>query len=162
MAANQREKTGSDMGSHFGDQARKDFKGTQQKAGETMEKAGEAASTATEEAKGFISTAAQRTKDAAKDAASYVGDKAEHATEAVGAGIETLGDKVRRISPKEGMLHDAGEAVAGTLESSGRYLEEHGLSGVGEDVTNMVRRNPIPALLIAVGIGFMLARITRS
>jgi ElaB/YqjD/DUF883 family membrane-anchored ribosome-binding protein len=150
------------MASHFGDQARKDFKGATQKAGETMEKAGEAAQTATEDAKGFISTATQRTKDAAKDAASYVGDKAEHATEAVGAGIENLGDKVRRISPKDGMLHNAGEAVADTLESSGRYLEEHGLSGIGEDVTSMVRRNPIPALLIAVGIGFMLARITRS
>jgi hypothetical protein len=48
--------------------------------------------------------------------------------------------------------------VAGTLESGGRYLEEQGLGGIAEDVTGLIRRNPIPAVLIGVGLGFMLAR----
>jgi hypothetical protein len=39
-------------------------------------------------------------------------------------------------------------------------LEEQGLSGIAEDVTEVVRRNPIPALFIAAGIGFLLARAT--
>ena len=29
-------------------------------------------------------------------------------------------------------------------------------------MTNMIRRNPIPAVLIGIGIGFLLARATRS
>jgi hypothetical protein len=51
--------------------------------------------------------------------------------------------------------------VASALDSSGRYLEEQGLSGMAEDVTNLIRRNPIPAMLIGVGLGFLLARLTR-
>jgi hypothetical protein len=52
--------------------------------------------------------------------------------------------------------------VASALDSSGRYLEEQGLSGMADDVTNLIRRNPIPAMLIGVGLGFLLARLTRS
>jgi len=33
---------------------------------------------------------------------------------------------------------------------------------MGDDITNMIRRNPIPALLVGIGIGFLLARATRS
>jgi hypothetical protein len=30
------------------------------------------------------------------------------------------------------------------------------------DLTNLIKRNPIPSLLIGVGLGFLLARITSS
>jgi len=75
--------------------------------------------------------------------------------------MESLGDAIRSREPAQGMLHNAGEAVASQLECSGRYLEEQGLKGIGEDVTNLIRRNPIPALLIGVGIGVLLARMVR-
>jgi hypothetical protein len=52
--------------------------------------------------------------------------------------------------------------VASALDSTGHYLEEQGLSGMAEDLTNLIRRNPIPALLIGVGLGYLLARMTRS
>lgn len=48
------------------------------------------------------------------------------------------------------------------MESTGEYLEEKGLSGMAGDVTDLIRRNPLPALLIAVGIGFLIARSFRS
>jgi hypothetical protein len=146
-----KEKDFTETAKDFGNQARKEVKGAGQQFGQ-------AAGQATEEAQGMLSTAAQKTKDAA----SYVGDKAEQATHAVGEGMESLGGSVRRMTPKEGMLHTASESVAGTLESSGRYLEEHGLKGIGDDVTALIRKNPIPALLVGIGVGFMLARLTRS
>jgi hypothetical protein len=31
-----------------------------------------------------------------------------------------------------------------------------------EDVTGLIKRNPIPAVLIGLGIGFMLGRMLRS
>jgi uncharacterized membrane-anchored protein YhcB (DUF1043 family) len=31
-----------------------------------------------------------------------------------------------------------------------------------DDLTNLIRRNPIPALFVGIGIGFLLARVTRS
>ena len=45
-------------------------------------------------------------------------------------------------------------------ENTGRYLQEEGLKGIAEDVTNLIRRNPIPALLAGVGVGFLIGRIT--
>src|ERR1017187_866877 len=86
-----------------------------------------------------------------KGAVAFVEEKAEQATEAVGAGMESLGETIREHKPQAGVLGAAGEAVAQKLETGGRYLEEHGLKGIGEDITNMIRRNPIPTLLIGVG-----------
>jgi len=99
--------------------------------------------------------------DKAKQAATYVGGKANEATEAVGAGMESLGGAIRDCEPATGLLHNAGEAVADKLEGTGRYLEQQGLKGIGEDVTNLIRRNPIPALLIGVGVGVLVARMIR-
>ncbi len=99
--------------------------------------------------------------DKAKSAAAYVGEKVEKATEAVGAGMENLGAAVRQHEPAGGMLHNAGEALANKLEGGGRYLEEHGLKGMADDVTSFIRRNPIPALLVGVGLGVLLARMVR-
>jgi hypothetical protein len=52
--------------------------------------------------------------------------------------------------------------VAETLESGGRYLKEEGLEGMAEDLTDLIRKNPIPAVLMGIGLGFLLARLTRS
>jgi hypothetical protein len=100
--------------------------------------------------------------DKARQAASSVGDRAESAVTGAGKGMENLAQTIRDRGPQEGMLGSATSAVAGTLESGGRYLEEQGLSGIADDVTNLIRRNPIPAMLIGVGLGFLLARMTRS
>ena len=113
---------------------------------------------ATCESTSLVGKAAEK----AKDAATFVGEKAEQATEAVGAGMESVGRVIREHEPHQGMLHNAGEAVADKLEGAGRYLEAHGLKGIGDDMTNLIRRNPVPALLIGVGLGFLLARMMRS
>jgi len=69
---------------------------------------------------------------------------------------------VRDSLPHEGMFGSAASSVAGGLESSGKYLEQEGLQGIADDVTNMIRRNPIPALVLGIGLGFLLARLTTS
>lgn len=92
----------------------------------------------------------------------FMEEKAEQATQAVGAGMESLGAAIHEHEPSEGVLHNTGEAVAGKLEGGGQYLETHGLKGVGEDLTNLIRKNPIPALLVGVGVGFLLARMLKG
>jgi hypothetical protein len=111
---------------------------------------------------------AERAKDAApsigqpaEDAATYVGRKAEDATSAVGGGLKSLGNTIRDNTPQGGIVGEASAAAANTLESTGRYLQEEGLEGIAEDVTNLIRRNPVPAVLVGIGIGFLLAKITR-
>jgi ElaB/YqjD/DUF883 family membrane-anchored ribosome-binding protein len=118
----------------------------------------ESASTMTDKAKEIAGTLG----DKAKDAASAIGQKAENATHAVGNRIEHLGDTIRDKGPHQGVLGSAASSVASGLESSGKYLQEEGLKGMAEDVTNVIRRNPIPAVLIGVAVGFLIARITTS
>ena len=57
------------------------------------------------------------------------------------------------------MLGSAASGVASALDRTGDYLQDQGLSGMGGDFTNLIRRNPIPALLIGVAVGFLLARV---
>jgi hypothetical protein len=76
--------------------------------------------------------------------------------------MKSLASSIREHTPRSGVMGTASSAVANTLESGGRYLEEEGLRGIGEDLTNLIRRNPIPALLVGIGVGYLLARATRS
>ncbi len=106
----------------------------------------------------FVSDAMEKTKRMG----AFMEEKADQATKAVGAGMESLGGVIHEHEPSEGVLHHAGEAVAAKLDSGGQYLETKGLQGAGEDLTNLIRRNPVPALLIGVGIGFLLARMLKG
>src|SRR5262245_17012599 len=98
----------------------------------------------------------------AGDVASAVGKKAQQATAAVGSGMQSLGETIHESGPRDGIPGRVTGGVADALENTGKYLEEHGLSGIAEDVTNLVRRNPIPALLVGIGIGYLIAKATRS
>lgn len=123
-----------------------------------MDKAKEMASAAVDMAK----VAATSAGHAVGQAGSAVGDKANEATSAVGSGMKSLAGALRHNAPREGVLGAASSAVANSLESGGRYLQKDGLGGMAEDVTNVIRRNPIPAVLVGIGIGFLLAKITTT
>lgn len=98
----------------------------------------------------------------AKQAGTYARDRADDAVTSAGKGAENLAETMREKGPHSGMFGRANEAVASTIDRTGQYLEEKGLSGMAEDMTEMIRRNPIPAVLIGIGVGFVLARLTSS
>lgn len=98
----------------------------------------------------------------AMQAGTAVRESADDAVSNTGRGTERLADRMREKGPHGGMFGRANEAVADTLDRTGEYLEEKGLSGMAEDMTNVIRRHPLPAVLISVGVGFMLARLTSS
>jgi len=98
----------------------------------------------------------------AKEAGTTVANKADEMAGRVGSGLETAADTIRDNAPNSGMLGSAASTVADTLERGGKYLEAEGLSGLAGDVTEMIKRNPIPALLVAVAVGVLIARATRS
>lgn len=130
----------------------------QHEAANIAERGKEAASETATRVKDFGTKAAQKTGEAA----SFIGKKADEATSAVGAGMKNLAGTIRDKAPDKGVVGAAGSAVADTLESGGKYLQQHGLSGIGEDLTNMIRRNPIPAVLLCVGVGYLIAKATSS
>jgi hypothetical protein len=144
-----------------------DFGKAKSQAGQMADKAKETASNASEQARDLASNAADKAKNVAssvagraKDVASNLGQRAEDATHAVGSSMQALGGTVRGKLPHEGVVGAAASSIAGGLESGGQYLREEGLSGIAEDMTNLIRRNPVPAMLVGLALGFIIARAT--
>ncbi len=52
----------------------------------------------------------------------------------------------------------AATAVTDTVAGAGTALQDKGVQGLSGDLADLIRRYPIPALLIGLGIGFVLAR----
>jgi len=105
-----------------------------------------------------VKDAATHAGEAVSSAASAVGQKAEDAVGAVGSGIQNLAGQVRDTGPNSGMLGTATRTVADGLEGAGKYIEDKNLHGMMDDVTGLIKRNPIPALLLGLGIGFLVGR----
>jgi ElaB/YqjD/DUF883 family membrane-anchored ribosome-binding protein len=97
----------------------------------------------------------------AQELAGTASKKVDEATAALGERVKSAGSTIRERGPREGMLGSATGAVADSLEHTGRYIQEEGILGMAEDITELIRRNPIPAMLVGVGIGFLLAKLTR-
>jgi hypothetical protein len=122
-------------------------------------------------------------KDSAKEAAASMGEMACHAASAVGGmasqaacdvgkraddlaasagvGIQGWGDKLNKDGPHGGMLGGASEAVASTVKHGGEYMEHAKLSGMTEDLAQLVRRNPLPSICIAAGLGWFVGRMLK-
>jgi hypothetical protein len=98
---------------------------------------------------------------ASQSVASTVADKADDALGAVGSGMTSLAGTLRAKGPDEGVLGTMTFKTAKTLDTAGCYLREEGVRGMAEDVTNLIRRNPGPALLLGLGLGFLLASATK-
>jgi hypothetical protein len=55
----------------------------------------------------------------------------------------------------------AATTVAEKLDAAGTYLQEKNLDHVVGDLSGMIRRYPVPSLLVGLGIGYLLALSTR-
>jgi len=131
--AEQQKSNDGQMPQSFGETIRH----AEQAIGAGVDKAKESMGTGMENTQQAISDTIGRAKEAASNiasnvtgAAAYVGQKAESATNTVG----------------------------GAMENTGHYLKNDGLQHITADVTEMIRRNPVPAMLIGIGFGFLLAQ----
>jgi len=122
---------------------------------------------ATDKARDLAGSAADRARDMAgnvadraRDAASAVSHGATNATSTVGSTMQNLAGTLREKAPHEGVLGSAASRVASGLETGGHYLQEEGLSGMAGDLTDLIRRNPFPAVLIGIALGYVIARAT--
>lgn len=144
-------------GNKGGMPGKEEVKGMAQNAMDTASTmASNAASAVRDKAKDVASTIGEK----AKDFASGFGDRAESAVSSVGQGIQSVGDSLRDKGPHDGFMGKANSAISSALHEGGHYLDEQGLGGMADDITKMIRRNPLPAVLLGVGLGFMLARMS--
>ena len=80
---------------------------------------------------------------------------------AVGEKIGSLAGVIRDKAPHEGAVGTAATTVAQKLDAAGSYLQQKDLDHVMGDLSTIIRRYPVPSLLIGLGIGYLLARSTR-
>lgn len=115
-------------------------------AGRTKEKIGNR----TEELADAAAVKAREAGSKARETAREVGDT-------IGEAAESIQDKIRRTG------RDAADVVSGVTErvrSSATYVQEQGFEGLMDDLGTLIKRYPIHAVLIGVGVGFLLARGT--
>ena len=106
------------------------------------------------------SVVAEGCKNAVQEAGRVLSQQSERATQAIGRGLQQVGDSVLQNSPEAGTLHDASERVAETLNNVGDYLDQNGVNGMSDDLTQVIRKNPIPSVLLGMAIGFLISKAT--
>jgi hypothetical protein len=121
------------------------------------QKAQEAASSVGEKARSIASDVSQRADDVAQRAEG----KADDALASMGQRMSSMAGSLRQSAPREGVVGSAAGTVADRLESGGRYLQEHGVSEITDDLGGVVRRHPFPALCLAFGVGFLIGMASR-
>jgi hypothetical protein len=119
----------------------------QNAGGGVAEKARDMARGATETARDTATGVMDRAKEMAGNVADTARDWATGAVDAV---------------KESDVVNKAGEYVSDAWESGSRYFQEHNFREMADDVAGVIRRNPIPALLVGIGLGFILARSLRS
>jgi len=147
-----------------GDIKTKVEEGAKDLAHQAAHKVGEVKGKVEEGAKDFAHQASQKAgeirskvEEGAKDFAHQAGQTAEQAAVAAGRGMQNFSETIREHAPQGGMWGSAAKTVSDRIESGGRYLEQEKFSGVMDDLSEVARRNPVPTLLLAVGVGFLLA-----
>jgi uncharacterized protein YjbJ (UPF0337 family) len=108
--------------------------GSQRTAGET---AGRLAHTADD---GVMATAA-----------TAVAEGLESAQGAIATGLESA----------QGAISTAASAVADRVESASSYLQEKKFEEMATDLTTVIRTYPVQSLLVGIGLGYLLSRLTR-
>jgi ElaB/YqjD/DUF883 family membrane-anchored ribosome-binding protein len=93
--------------------------------------------------------AATSTIEQAKE---FAGDMSRRATEAASNIKDRAGD----------LASDMERKVTETYEAGRDYVRERGLGGLADDAAEVVRRNPIPSVLIGFGLGFLLGCMRRD
>jgi len=105
--------------------------------------------------------AAGNTQKTADEVTSAAATMASQPMAAVGERIGSLAGVIREKAPHEGTVGTAATTVAEKLDAAGSYLQEKDLNHMMGDLSGMIRRYPVPSLLIGLGLGYLLARSTR-
>jgi uncharacterized protein YjbJ (UPF0337 family) len=124
-------------------------------------KAGQATSSTSQSLGATLGEVADEAKSTAEDTASSLGAKVSQPISAVGEKMGSLADVIREKAPHEGTMGTAATTVADKLGAAGSYLQEKNWDHMTSDLSGIIRRYPIPSLLVGLGIGFLLAQRAR-
>ena len=61
-------------------------------------------------------------------------------------------------APQDDAIGTVMTGLVARLKGAGLYLREKDLGEIADDLTTLIQRYPVPALFIAVGLGYVLSR----
>jgi ElaB/YqjD/DUF883 family membrane-anchored ribosome-binding protein len=112
-----------------------------------------------------VSEAVEQTKSKLTEFGSAAADKFEQNRVSAASGLEgaagTLHQRADQLPGGEkvsNMAHSAADKLSATAE----YVRQNDLNSMMSDVEDLVKKNPGPALLVAAGLGFLVARALSS
>jgi hypothetical protein len=127
----------------------------QQAASTVADTAQQAASTVADTAQQVASAAVDTVQDATSAVTSQVGKAAGAAAETV----QSLAQTVRQqgaTPDAPAIQRQAAQTTANVLDKTSQYLRQGDLKVVLEDLRGVIRRNPVPSLLVGLGLGYLV------
>lgn len=97
----------------------------------------------------------------ANEALQSAGQRANDMAASLGSGMQSLAGNLRAAAPGQESFGPIASGAADLLERTGRYLQEEGVSGLSNELNQLIRRSPLSAVAVAAGIGFLLAQTMR-
>lgn len=137
---------------------------TERAADSAADTAGNVVENVKDKASDIASTVKDKASDIADNVQQASGQAAERADQAMSTAGERITDfaqTIRQQAPASGTAGQVATTAADALERSGQYLQQSNLNDVRTDLEGFIRQHPVESLLVGVGVGFLLARMTR-
>ena len=104
----------------------------------------------------FASEAKGKASQLANAASESAGRQRESAAKGLHRAASAIQDNAGKLG--SGKASDAARKVAGGIDSTATYLEEHDFADMGKDVMEVARRHPAEAIIASLAIGFLVGR----
>jgi ElaB/YqjD/DUF883 family membrane-anchored ribosome-binding protein len=111
----------------------------------------------------------ERVSEAVEEGRERAGEALESGKNRIAGQLETLGDRLeeraRTMEDAGGVQRQAGRAAhraSEALDSSAEYLRTHDAHEMRDDLEQAIRERPLFSVGMAVGAGFLLARLLRD
>jgi len=110
-----------------------------------------------EKTSGNVARGIEAAREKSREFAATAAEKTNDLAHSLGNKVKSLGSTVREKSPHD-TVRVAANKVADKLESAGNYLENLHFNNMIESFSDTIRRYPLQALALGIGIGLLLAR----
>ncbi len=124
------------------------------KAQDTMGKASEKKDEVMDKASGMMGQG----KEKAGEMAGMAQEKMDGGMTKAGETMEGAAQMLRDKGEQGGTVGTVADTAANAMESAGSFLQEANTGEMMDQLENYIRQNPTQALLIAAGVGFVLAK----
>jgi ElaB/YqjD/DUF883 family membrane-anchored ribosome-binding protein len=110
-----------------------------------------------------IADAASQAKERVSEFGRTAAQKVDESRGSTAATLKGTADSIRSGAQSSGQaITDVANRTAEKIDATADYIRDHDFRGMMADLEQVVRRNPTPALVGAIGIGFLLGAAMRG